>query len=99
MEVSTKRFVFNTPEGQVLRSATPAARTKGAPPADLSLDPETTQRRAEALRKLFPQLFSWLASRAQLASMHQASEFLGNASNLTDLEQRIRIVERRRAAL
>ena len=99
MEVSTKRFVFSRPQRQVRRGAKTAVRTKEAPPADVSLDPEMTQRRAEALRNLFPQLFSWLASRAQVGSMHQASEYLANASNLADLEQRIRIVERRRAAL
>ena len=97
MEISTKPFSFSQSTAALRSAAQDVARGLDAPSADPSLDPEMTQRRTEALRNLFPMLFGWLASRAELAPMHQASEFLAEASNLIDLEQGIRMVEQRRA--
>ncbi|GAB4472088.1 MAG: hypothetical protein OHK0044_15610 [Burkholderiaceae bacterium] len=53
-------------------------------------------RRAEAMRAFFPKLFSWFADQFDDARMREVERYLSQASDLCDLEQRIRRVERGR---
>jgi len=53
-------------------------------------------RRAEALRAMFPKLSNWFASRYAALSMNEINDYLAHASNVTDLEQRIRLVQQQR---
>jgi hypothetical protein len=55
-------------------------------------------RRSQALRTLFPLLFSRYARRSDLWRAIAIERFLSQASNLADLEQRIQEVQRRRAS-
>ena len=51
-------------------------------------------RRAEALRALFPKLSSWRRNRAQFARMRDVECYLAEASDLAELEHRIAQIER-----
>jgi hypothetical protein len=51
-------------------------------------------RRAEAMRSLFPKLFSWFADQFDNARMREVERYLSQATDLCDLEQRIRRLER-----
>jgi hypothetical protein len=64
-----------------------------APGSDVS---ELEERRAEALRRMFPKLFNWYASASEWRAAVDVQNYLAAASNVTDLENRIRIVEQRR---
>ena len=75
-----------TPTGSPDRIAAPAAVT----PVSLG------ERRAAALRKMFPMLFSMYARRSDLWQAIAIERYLSQATNINDLEQRIREVERRR---
>ncbi len=55
-------------------------------------------RRAEAMRSLFPKLFSWFADRFDDARMREVERYLSQATDLCDLEQRIRRLERNTAS-
>ena len=59
--------------------------------------PDVSQRRAEAMRGLFPKFSAWMARRAYLAEMGAVDRYLSQATDLFDLECRIRAVERGRA--
>ncbi len=109
MEISIRRlsFRFNISLPSVSFGQRKARRTRGHPheesvantsSKDLVPDPEMIRRRTAALKELFPYLFGWLASRSQLAPMHQANDYWSRASNLAELEQRIRNVGQRNAA-
>lgn len=54
------------------------------------------ERRAAALRKLFPMLFSMYARRSDLWQAIAIERYLSQATDIIDLEHRIREVERRR---
>jgi hypothetical protein len=56
-----------------------------------------SQRRAEAMRALFPKLSAWRASGAYLAELTAAFDELAQAQDLADLERRFGQVEQRRA--
>jgi hypothetical protein len=75
-----------TPTGSPDRVAAPAAVT----PISLG------ERRAEALRRMFPMLFSMYARRSDLWQAIAIERYLSQATDIIDLEQRIREVERRR---
>jgi hypothetical protein len=75
-----------TPTGSPDSVATPAALT----PIPLG------ERRAEALRTMFPMLFSLYARRSDLWQAIVIERYLSQATDTIDLEQRIREVERRR---
>ena len=75
-----------TPTDSPDRVAAPAAVT----PVSLG------ERRAAALRKMFPMLFSMYARRSDLWQAIAIERYLSQATNINDLEQRIREVERRR---
>lgn len=71
------------------RPAPGAARPAGsAGPRELG------QRRAEAMRSLFPKLSAWFARRSYLAQMGAVDRYLSQATDLVDLEHRIREIER-----
>jgi hypothetical protein len=53
------------------------------------------QRRGEVLRGLFPKLASWLESAAQRARRNEIEQYLSQATDIADLERRIRRLERR----
>jgi len=54
------------------------------------------ERRAAALRTLFPMLFSMVARRSDLWQAITIERYLSQATDIVDLEHRIREVERRR---
>lgn len=62
----------------------------------LADNPHLAERRAAALRGLFPKLSSWFGSRRDALLIGEINEYLSRASNVTDLEQRIRVIERQR---
>ena len=59
-------------------------------------DPHLAARRAQALRSLFPKLSSWFGSRRDALYIGEINAYLAQASNVTDLEQRIRLIEQQR---
>jgi len=71
------------------RPARAAATRAGGP-----VSREVGQRRAEAMRSLFPKLSAWYARRSYLAQMGAVDRYLSQATDLVDLEHRIREIER-----
>jgi hypothetical protein len=80
----------------------PTAERRPARPA--ATDPSQARRatpsmdeaRGAAMRRLFPKLYSWCATRWESAIAMEVHAYLAGATDLADLEQRIRHVERRR---
>jgi len=70
-----------------------AARAQRAPFADPQGSRAVSQRRADAMRGFFPKLSAWLAHHSYLADMSEVDRYLSQASNMLDLEQRIRRIE------
>ena len=62
----------------------------------LAPNPHLAARRAQALRSLFPKLSSWFGSRRDALYIGEINDYLAQASNVTDLEQRIRAIEQQR---
>jgi hypothetical protein len=54
------------------------------------------ERRGEALRAMFPMLFSLYARRSDLWQAIAIERYLAQSANLAELEQRIRQIEQRR---
>lgn len=73
---------------------TDAVAPTEVPPAAGSASLE--ERRAQALRTLFPMLFSMYARRSDLWRAIAIERYLAQATNLADLEQRIHEVQRQR---
>ena len=73
----------------------PAERGSAAEPLELPRE-SLGERRSAALRKLFPMLFSLSARRSDLWQAIAIERFLSQATDIADLERRIRDVERRR---
>ena len=77
----------------------PARTNDQAHQAAVEPDPAARQqlaeRRAEALRRLFPKLTSWMKDRVQLARMNAVERYLAQATDIHDLEQRIREIDRK----
>ena len=46
---------------------------------------------------MFPKLSSWFGNRRDALYIGEINEYLAQASNVTDLEQRIRVIEQRAA--
>ncbi|MDW3689158.1 hypothetical protein RA280_47110 [Cupriavidus sp. CV2] len=61
-------------------------------------NPHLVARRAQALQCLFPRLSSWFASTRDSLCISEINEYLAQASNVTDLDQRVRVIEQRRHA-
>lgn len=70
------------------------------PAAHAALPPhernELSRRRGEAMRAMFPKMFSWLASRWDMHGMQEVDAYLSQSTSVFDLEERIRHLERRR---
>ncbi len=66
------------------------------PAPALAANPHLAERRAAALRSMFPKLSSWFGSRRDALYIGEINEYLSQASNVTDLEQRIRVIEQQR---
>jgi hypothetical protein len=81
----------STPKNTAVRN-TP----EEAPGSVLAPNPHLAARRAQALRRLFPKLSSWFASTRDAMCISEINEYLAQASNVTDLEQRIRVIEQQR---
>ena len=74
--------------------ATDVVANTGVPPAAGSTSLE--ERRAHALRTMFPMLFSMYARRSDLWRAIAIERYLAQATNVADLEQRIHEVQRQR---
>jgi hypothetical protein len=57
------------------------------------LSPRLGERRAEAMRGFFPKLSAWLAHHSYLAEMRAVDRYLSQATDIFDLERRIRCLE------
>jgi len=64
-------------------------------PARVTASREVSQRRAEAMRGLFPKLSSWMARHGHLSEMSEVDRYLSQSTDIFDLERRIRDIERR----
>ena len=80
--------------GAVKTHATDAVLNTGAQPVSGSMSLE--ERRADALRSMFPILFSMVARRSDLWRAIAIERYLAQATNIADLEQRIHEVQRQR---
>lgn len=88
---STAPVIPSEPESASARSTLSEASAPVLAP-----NPHLAARRAQALRSMFPKLSSWFASRRDSLCMGEINEYLAQASNVTDLEQRIRVIEQQR---
>lgn len=59
-------------------------------------NPHLAARRAQALQRLFPKLSSWFANQRDALSIGEINNYLAQANNVTDLEQRIHLIEQQR---
>lgn len=86
-----------TPATAVVANAVVAkavvANTEAQPAAGPS---SLEERRAHALRTMFPMLFSMYARRSDLWRAIAIERYLAQATNIADLEQRIHEVQRQR---
>jgi hypothetical protein len=57
---------------------------------------ELEEMRGAAMRQMFPKLFGWCADRWDRGMAVEVHNYLAGARTVTDLEQRIRAVERKR---
>lgn len=55
---------------------------------------DLAERRGAAMRRLFPKLSAWLASAGFQARSQEVHRYLEQATNVFDLEERIRRIER-----
>ncbi len=81
-----------------LTRRTPGPTPPSAPAAVLPVaagnEVELAERRAQALRSLFPMIYSLYARRADLWRAVAVERYLSQATNITDLEMRIVEVQR-----
>jgi hypothetical protein len=80
----------------VVRPAGPAPANDASVAAPAAPHEALGERRAQALRSMFPLLFSMYARRSDLWQAIAIERYLSQATNLADLEQRIHEVQRRR---
>jgi hypothetical protein len=80
--------------GAVETPATDVVANIKAQPATGS--PSLEERRAHALRSMFPMLFSMYARRSDLWRAIAIERYLAQATNVAELEQRIQEVHRQR---
>ena len=81
--------------GAVEPPTTKVVPSTGAQPAAGSSS-SLEERRAHALRSMFPMLFSMVARRSDLWRAIAVERYLAQATNIADLEQRIHEVQRQR---
>lgn len=101
-------WTFNNLTGLFPRLSSPPAAQSAPQPAAirhlpeeaaasvLAPNPHLAARRAQALRSMFPKLSSWFGSRRDALYIGEINDYLAQASNVTDLEQRIRLIEQQR---
>ena len=79
------------------RERAPARSEEVAPPVQLtSPSPSLDELRGNAMRRLYPKLYSWWASRWEWGVALQSYAYLAEATSAEDLEQRVRRIERQR---
>jgi len=78
------------------KAASQPVRVPAALATSVVSNDQLEARRAEALRSMFPKLSNWFASRYAALSVNEINDYLAQASNVTDLEQRIRVVQQQR---
>ena len=76
----------------------PAAAPAVAAASAAAVQRGLPERRAEAMRGFFPKLSAWMAKRSYLAEMSAVDRYLSQATDLFELERRIREIERRGSA-
>ena len=86
----------STPAPSTPKNTAARAMPEDASESVLAQNPHLAARRAQALRSLFPKLSSWYGSRRDALYIGEINEYLSQASNVTDLEQRIRVIEQQR---
>ena len=69
---------------------------RGAPKPTVDEEQVMSRRRSEALRTMFPKLFSWFANRWDFDAVTEVNSYLEQSTNLVDLERRIRNLEQKR---
>lgn len=93
--MATMRWIYDG-DGLIHSPVQPKDR---AHEATVEQDPgarrKLAERRAEALRRFFPKLASWMKDRVQLGRMSAVERYLAQATDLHDLELRIREIERK----
>jgi hypothetical protein len=82
-------------DSQTPRASRPAflpgpRRARARPP-----EGDLPQQRAAALRNFFPKIATWFETAIDRAQRREVEAFLAHATDIADLEQRIREVERR----
>lgn len=73
-----------------------AAPVAAQPPLPEEQHAALAERRAQALRSMFPMLYSLYARRADLWRAIAIERYLSQATNIADLELRIQEVQRQR---
>jgi len=81
-------------ESKAVAAVRPSSLAPAAPVR--SNYPELEEARGAAMRRLFPKLYSWCASRWEWSIALDVHAYLAAANSLDDLERRIRTVEQRR---
>lgn len=90
------------PFTSVFRARRPSAPRNERPapvpgvPLRSTRDLELDEIRGAAMRRMFPKLFSWCADRWDRGMAVEVHAYLAGARTVQDLEERIRIVERKR---
>jgi hypothetical protein len=83
------------PRRSPARAQRPEARAV-APAVPTTRELELEEIRGAAMRRMFPKLFIWCAERWDRGMAVEVHAYLAGATNVADLEQRIRNVERAR---
>ena len=104
-----RTFGFDAPsktESKVSERSQPGSQTPspdhrflldcGAPKPVIDEEQVMLRRRSEALRTMFPKLFSWFANHWDLDAVTEVNSYLEQSTNLVDLERRIRNLEQKR---
>ena len=89
---------FGRPRRKSAQSATqkPSPRSQFRRP-ELAANPHLAAASgSRRLEDMFPKLSSWFGSRRDALYIGEINEYLSQASNVTDLEQRIRVIEQQR---
>lgn len=81
----------------LMRAAAPAVRRpEPRPAAARPLSAELDELRGEAMRRLFPKLYLWWATRGEWGAALQVHAYLSEATTVEELEARVQHVERQR---
>ena len=95
-------LIDRLPFSSVFRARRSSAPGTGRPvpvtgaPLRSTRDLELEEIRGAAMRRMFPKLFNWCADRWDRGMAVEVHAYLAGARTVQDLEERIRIVERKR---